>query len=106
MEDDQFPDAHKKILASIQYPIVGEAGKTGAWRTIRPIIQLDKCIVSQKNQHNCHFCWLYCPEGTISRTIPPKVDYDYCKGCGICAHECPHHAIKMVEEGDVKSCPM
>jgi hypothetical protein len=48
MEDDQFPDAHKKILASIQYPIVGEAGKTGAWRTIRPIIQLDKCIVSQK----------------------------------------------------------
>jgi Pyruvate/2-oxoacid:ferredoxin oxidoreductase delta subunit len=26
------------------------------------------------------------------------IDYDYCKGCGICAHECPRHAIEMVEE--------
>jgi pyruvate ferredoxin oxidoreductase delta subunit len=23
---------------------------------------------------------------------------DYCKGCGICAHECWPRAIKMVEE--------
>jgi pyruvate ferredoxin oxidoreductase delta subunit len=26
------------------------------------------------------------------------IDYDYCKGCGICANECPVDAIKMVEE--------
>jgi pyruvate ferredoxin oxidoreductase delta subunit len=24
---------------------------------------------------------------------------DYCKGCGICAHECWSRAISMVEEG-------
>jgi pyruvate ferredoxin oxidoreductase delta subunit len=24
---------------------------------------------------------------------------DYCKGCGICAHECWPKAIAMVEEG-------
>jgi pyruvate ferredoxin oxidoreductase delta subunit len=24
---------------------------------------------------------------------------DYCKGCGICAHECWPRAISMVEEG-------
>jgi pyruvate ferredoxin oxidoreductase delta subunit len=24
---------------------------------------------------------------------------DYCKGCGICAHECWPHAITMIEEG-------
>jgi pyruvate ferredoxin oxidoreductase delta subunit len=24
---------------------------------------------------------------------------DYCKGCGICAHECWPRAIAMVEEG-------
>jgi Pyruvate/2-oxoacid:ferredoxin oxidoreductase delta subunit len=25
-------------------------------------------------------------------------DFDYCKGCGICAYECPAHAIRMVTE--------
>ncbi|MFP3216806.1 MAG: 4Fe-4S binding protein, partial [Vulcanisaeta sp.] len=27
-----------------------------------------------------------------------EIDYDHCKGCGICAHECPVKAIKMVPE--------
>jgi len=26
------------------------------------------------------------------------VDYDYCKGCGICASECPKEAYTMVTE--------
>jgi len=29
-------------------------------------------------------------------------DYDYCKGCGICANECPKKAIEMVEESKFK----
>jgi pyruvate ferredoxin oxidoreductase delta subunit len=28
----------------------------------------------------------------------PVVNYDYCKGCGICAEECPTKCIAMVEE--------
>jgi len=28
----------------------------------------------------------------------PVFDYDYCKGCGICANECPTKAIEMVRE--------
>jgi len=27
-----------------------------------------------------------------------ELNYYYCKGCGICAHECPKGAIEMVEE--------
>jgi len=36
--------------------------------------------------------------------IKPREDnfyehnYDYCKGCGVCANECPTDAIKMVLE--------
>ncbi|MHA1683533.1 MAG: 4Fe-4S binding protein, partial [Promethearchaeota archaeon] len=33
-----------------------------------------------------------------TKTNPPVIDLDYCKGCGICASECPHGAIEMVEE--------
>jgi pyruvate ferredoxin oxidoreductase delta subunit len=27
-----------------------------------------------------------------------EIDYEFCKGCGICAHECPSHCIEMVRE--------
>ena len=27
-----------------------------------------------------------------------EIDYDYCKGCGICAAECPCGAIDMIPE--------
>jgi 2-oxoacid:acceptor oxidoreductase delta subunit (pyruvate/2-ketoisovalerate family) len=27
-----------------------------------------------------------------------NIDYDYCKGCGICANECPVKAIDMRRE--------
>jgi Pyruvate/2-oxoacid:ferredoxin oxidoreductase delta subunit len=27
-----------------------------------------------------------------------EADLGICKGCGVCARECPHHAITMVEE--------
>lgn len=62
------------------------------WATFRPVRDREKCTM-------CLLCWFYCPEGTIVR-ISDKGDlmtnYDYCKGCGICANECPVDAIKMV----------
>ena len=75
-----------------------EAGKTGDWRTSRPVIDHAKCIPSKKGKKACFLCWAYCPEGIITRTIPVTIDYDYCKGCGICAEECPAGAIEMVLE--------
>ena len=66
--------------------------KTGAWRNIKPIIDLEKCI-------KCGICWKFCPEPSIDIVDEwPVIDYDYCKGCGICAEECPAKCIVMVEE--------
>jgi pyruvate ferredoxin oxidoreductase delta subunit len=66
--------------------------KTGDWRSFKPLVDKEKCV-------NCLLCWIYCPDGSIFRMDKwVEVNYDYCKGCGICAHECPKQAIKMVEE--------
>lgn len=91
------------ILASTQKAVLGEAGLTSSWRTEQPFIDNEKCIVVKKQKEVCHFCWMYCPEATIKKTIPIEIDYDYCKGCGICAHECPHDAISMIDERQEES---
>jgi len=66
--------------------------KTGDWRAFRPVVEKEKCV-------NCLLCWIYCPDAAIQRKEKwVEVNYDYCKGCGICAKECPKDAIKMVEE--------
>ncbi|MFX1340124.1 MAG: 4Fe-4S binding protein [Promethearchaeota archaeon] len=88
---------YQKILASVQKPVKGEAGKTGTWSNFKPKIDLEKCIPAKSGKAACFNCWLYCPEAVVTRTIPPEIDLEYCKGCGICMEECPVNAITMVE---------
>lgn len=66
--------------------------KTGDWRAFKPVVDKTKCV-------NCLLCWIYCPDSAIIRREKwVEVNYEHCKGCGICAHECPTKAIEMVEE--------
>lgn len=83
-------------------PSVGEAGKTGQWRTERPVIDHSKCIPVKKTAPACFRCWLYCPEAVINKSIPVEIDLTYCKGCGICAEECPSGAITMAPEREAE----
>ena len=39
---------------------------------------------------------MYCPDAAIDQDL--KVDLNFCKGCGICANECPKKAIEVVRE--------
>ena len=95
----------EKLLTWKEMPIGGmivEAGNsdeylTGAWRTYRPVHVEDRCI-------HCLRCWILCPDSAILVKDGKMVgfDYDHCKGCGICARECPPkcHAIEMKLESE------
>jgi pyruvate ferredoxin oxidoreductase delta subunit len=93
---DSKEDYHR-ILGSVQKPVKGEAGQTGTWSSKKPVIDLKKCIPVKSGKPSCFNCWLFCPEGVITKTIPPHIDNKYCKGCGICMEECPVKAISLVE---------
>ena len=87
-----------KITALSQLPQGGScrAGvlieKNAGWRNKYPVFDSDKCM-------GCHQCYLYCPDGVISRKGKKiKIDYDFCKGCGICERICRVGAIHMEDE--------
>jgi pyruvate ferredoxin oxidoreductase delta subunit len=63
------------------------------WRTFKPEVNMDKCV-------GCLQCYLVCPDGVIARTDSGKIsiEYDFCKGCGICAQVCKLNAIEMKKE--------
>jgi pyruvate ferredoxin oxidoreductase delta subunit len=78
--------------------IITEAGSsaeynTGEWRAWRPVFNEEKCV-------NCMLCWVFCPDSSIvvENEKVVGVDYYHCKGCGICARECPTKALEMKPE--------
>jgi len=94
---------YNELAASSELPPAGvildpgnaEQYQTGDWRSERPVWNAEACI-------HCLRCWVYCPEGAVrvENGRVTGIDYDHCKGCGICAHECPPktQAIVMTSE--------
>jgi pyruvate ferredoxin oxidoreductase delta subunit len=89
-----------RILTSDSYAGPGDAGRTGSWRVLRPVIDYEKCTPARKGKPVCFYCWLYCPDAVVSKTVRPEFNLEYCKGCGICSEECPTKAITMVAESN------
>jgi 2-oxoacid:acceptor oxidoreductase delta subunit (pyruvate/2-ketoisovalerate family) len=59
-----------------------------------------RCL-SCGNCFECDNCYGVCPDNAVIKLGPGnrfKFNYDYCKGCGVCAQECPCGAIAMVPE--------
>lgn len=49
--------------------------------------------------NKCENCFVFCPDLAVMKTEDKyEFDYDFCKGCGVCAYECPRYAISMEEE--------
>ncbi len=49
---------------------------------------------------DCGNCLNFCPDAAIylDDSGRPRIDYDYCKGCGICQRECPCSAIAFQQK--------
>jgi 2-oxoacid:acceptor oxidoreductase delta subunit (pyruvate/2-ketoisovalerate family) len=59
-----------------------------------------RCL-SCGNCFECDNCYGVCPDNAVIKLGPGqrfRFNYDYCKGCGVCAQECPCGAIAMVPE--------
>jgi NADPH-dependent glutamate synthase beta subunit-like oxidoreductase len=52
--------------------------------------------------NECELCLIFCPDVAVTRQPQGHgfdIDLNYCKGCGVCAMECPRGAIVMTREG-------
>jgi pyruvate ferredoxin oxidoreductase delta subunit len=89
---------------AITDPVTGQVGgyraavnpyfKKFTTRTMRPVIDFEKCI-------KCTLCWLQCPDSCFD--VTPDGLYDVrmesCCGCGVCEAVCPiEGCITMVNE--------
>jgi 2-oxoacid:acceptor oxidoreductase delta subunit (pyruvate/2-ketoisovalerate family) len=64
------------------------------------LFEARRCL-SCGNCFECDNCYGVCPDNAIRKLGGGpnfEIDLEYCKGCGLCAAECPAGAIEMVPE--------
>ncbi len=70
------------------------------YTTEEAVYEAQRCL-SCGNCFECDSCYGACPEGAISKNGKGDgytINYDLCTGCGVCAEQCPCHALDMVLE--------
>jgi 2-oxoacid:acceptor oxidoreductase delta subunit (pyruvate/2-ketoisovalerate family) len=66
--------------------------RTSAVRSAERCFQCGLC-------NRCRNCDLFCPDlAVLMKGKGPEINYDHCKGCGICVQECPRGALTMADE--------
>jgi 2-oxoacid:acceptor oxidoreductase delta subunit (pyruvate/2-ketoisovalerate family) len=76
--------------------VVGGLDESNALFEARRCMSCGSCFA-------CDNCYGVCPDNAVIKLDPTgsyayEIDYDYCKGCGLCAEECPCGAIQMEPE--------
>lgn len=93
--------------ASISAPAIrasknSSLSRTGLWRTMRPVIDYEKC-------NKCWWvCSSLCPDGAIvvDKNNFPQIDLDHCKGCMVCVSVCPPQIISAKAETTAAQNPL
>jgi Pyruvate/2-oxoacid:ferredoxin oxidoreductase delta subunit len=74
--------------------VVGSLDESNALYEARRCLSCGNCF-------ECDNCYGVCPDNAVIKLGPGKrfeFNHEYCKGCGLCAAECPCGAIQMVPE--------
>ncbi len=68
-----------------------------SWRVIKPVYNRDICI-------DCQNCWVWCPDTSIISRDKQMlgIDYDHCKGCGVCVEVCPTNPKSLLMFGEAE----
>ena len=63
------------------------------------LFEARRCM-SCGNCFGCDNCYGVCPDNAIIKlgNGQYEIDYDFCKGCGLCVAECPCGSIEMEPE--------
>jgi len=96
------PRQHAPVLPVAERS--GEAEVIGGLTPQQAAQESQRCL-SCGNCLACDNCWTLCPDVAVLKTRRPAedgshyvFDYDFCKGCGLCARECPTAYIMMEAE--------
>jgi pyruvate ferredoxin oxidoreductase delta subunit len=76
-----------------------ETKREGTWEREQVLQEAARCV-SCGTCNLCLQCVLSCPEACVrlnDAKTAVTVNLDFCKGCGICAYECPREVITMEE---------
>ena len=96
---DEAPKTHRPVLEAARR-IESFAEVQGGLDETNALYEARRCL-SCGNCFECDNCYGVCPDNSVKKLGPGKrfeFNYDYCKGCGVCAAECPCGAIEMVPE--------
>jgi len=93
-------------------PMLTEDKRVGNFDEVKTGMSDEEVIAEAQRCFNCGSCIecdnciLYCPDIAVLRepgggkgvgAAPYTIDYEYCKGCLLCVHECPRSAMSYEE---------
>lgn len=83
-EGDATDIVHKKAEERVYSDFNSYTATVASWRVQKPVFNMDVCI-------DCQNCWVWCPDSSIISRDKQMlgIDYDHCKGCGVCVEVCP-----------------
>jgi len=97
-----YTDAPKTVR-----PQLDIARRTSSFDEVQGGLSADNALFEARrclscgNCFECDNCYGVCPDNAVIKLGPGRrfeFNYDYCKGCGMCAVECPCGAIEMAPE--------